>query len=262
MVRIRHFTGGKESSRSQRTVIPTTTLTMMKHSAIIIVHKATFRRLNQNNQLTSDLPYIVEMVDTDHSSTPDKSTTRHIGRRRFLGGAVGAASAAIALPAITGVAAAHFPAELDIDVQPDNEDNYVDFNKHDHVSVAVLPSTFLNSEGKRETFDPTEQDVRYRFGSRSALDDGEGARPAGNGKVTKIHSGHGNDAESVNAVALQFPINSTGLDNENDVAWLYWERDESGEHGYAGFDTVTVVGNPVAQDLLAFFRNLLQNFSR
>lgn len=200
------------------------------------------------------------MVDTDHSSTPDKSTTRHIRRRRFLGGAVGAASTAIALPTITGVAAAHFPAELDIDIQPDNEDNYIDFNEHDHVSVAVLPSTFLNSEGKRETFDPTNRDVKYRFGSRSALDDGEGARPAGNGKVTKIHSGHGDSAETVDAVALQFPIDSTGLDNGDDVAWLYWERDESGEHGYAGFDTVAVVGNPAAQDLLAFFRNLLQNF--
>ena len=200
------------------------------------------------------------MVDTDYPPTPNKSTTRHIGRRRFLGGAVGTASAAIALPAIVGVAAAHFPAELDIDIQPNNEDNYIDFNEHDHISVAVLPSTFLNSEGKREIFDPTKQSTKYRFGSRSALDDGEGAHPAGNGKVTKIHSGHGDSAEAVDAVALQFPIDSTGLDNGDDVAWLYWERDESGEHGYAGFDTVAVVGNPVAQDLLDFFRDLLQNF--
>lgn len=98
-------------------------------------------------------------------------------RRRFLKGTAGVAASLAAVPALSGVAAAHFPVGLDVDIQPGNEDNFIDLDEHDYVSVTVHSSEFLNSDGGRETFDPTERDVRYRFGSQSALDDGAGARP-------------------------------------------------------------------------------------
>lgn len=190
-----------------------------------------------------------------------KTTTAldSLDRRRFLRGTIGAAAAAAAVPALSGLAAAYFPAELDIDVQPNNEDNYIDLDEDDHIPVAVLPSEFLNSDGERETFDPTKEDVRYRFGSRSALDDGNGARPVDDGEVVTMEVGHGDQAESHDVLLLQFPVTETGLDSADDVAWLYWDRDKSREHGYSGFDTVTVVGGePSDQDIIDLLRRLVE----
>lgn len=148
-----------------------------------------------------------------------------------------------AISALSGVAAAHFPLRLDIDIQPENETNFIDLDEHDTVAVAVRPNEFLNSDGGRETFDPTAEAVRYRFGSRFALDGGEGARPTGEGEVVQVDEGNG---DSHDALVLTFPVDETGLDGGEETAWLYWERDESGEHGYAGVDSVRVYGTGTA----------------
>ncbi|WP_254536142.1 hypothetical protein [Halomarina litorea] len=155
------------------------------------------------------------------------------------------------------MAAAHFPAELDVDLQPGNAENFVDLDDPDHATV--LPSEFL-SDGERTTFDPTGEDVRYRFGSRSALDDGEGARPVDGGEVVERTHGHGENAETVEALQLRFPVADTGLEPDDDTAWLFWERDESGEHGLSGFDTLSVYGRgmPSERGLADLHERLLE----
>lgn len=180
-------------------------------------------------------------------------TPSSLDRRRFLRGTVGVAAGVAAIPTFTGVAAAHFPVELEIDIQPENADDFIDLDEHDRVPVAVSPSEFLDSDGERATFDPTEEAVRYRFGSRGTLDDGEGARPVDDGEVRTPSDGHGDGSSDV--LVLNFPVAETGLDSEDDAAWLYWERDESGDHGYSGVDTLSVYGGePPSENL----RNLLQ----
>lgn len=167
-------------------------------------------------------------------TTPDSAT-----RRRFLGGAVGAVASVAGVSALSGVAAAHFPTRLDVDVQPDNAENFLDLNAHETVSVVVHSTEFVNSDGERETFDPTNRDVRYRFGSRFALEDGAGARPMNGGEVTTV--GEGDSSQEV--LTLTFPVEETGFDGGEETGWLYWERDESGEHGYSGVDALRVYGS-------------------
>lgn len=180
-------------------------------------------------------------------------------RRRFLTRTAGVAAGVAAIPVLSGVAAAHFPVELDIDVQPGNEENFVDLDDHDHVSVAVHPTEFLTSDGERATFDPTERDVRYRLGSRSALDDGEGARPVDDGAVTEATTGHGDHRQTTERLTLTFPVEETGFDGGDDTVWLYWERDESGEHGLSGVDTVSVYGEGATpRDARGLLRQLLK----
>ena len=196
------------------------------------------------------------------SSETNESSLGHVRRRRFLKGSAGVAAGVAAIPALSGVAAAHFPVELDIDVQPDNADNFIDLDEHEYVSVAVFPSEYL-SDGEKTTFDPTKKDVRYRFGSRSALDDGKGARPVGDGEVKEMTTGHGDEKHTTEVLVLKFPVNKTGLEEGNDTAWLFWERDESGEHGLSGVDTVSVYGgDPSVEDLLALIRRLLRALSK
>ncbi|WP_237560663.1 hypothetical protein [Halostella litorea] len=187
----------------------------------------------------------------DEESTSDTTT-----RRRYLKGTLGAAATVAAIPALSGVAAAHFPLELDIDIQPENAENFIDVEEHECVSVAVYPSVFLNGDGERETFDPTNEPVRYRFGSRFTLQDGEGARPLDDGEVTQIETGHGDSQE---ALVLEFPVGDLGFDGEEETGWLYWERNEAGEHGYAGVDSVRVYGTePSNRDLLDLLGRLLR----
>jgi len=171
---------------------------------------------------------------------PTDPASTALTRRRVLKGTAGAATALVGLPAFSGVAAAHFPLELDIDIQPENADNYLDLDVHKTVSVAVKRTEFLNGGGERETFDPAEEASRYRFGSKNALERGDGARPVGDGERTTIGGGHGTETD---ALVLEFPVDDTGLDGGEEAAWLYWERDESGNHGYAGVDTVNVYGS-------------------
>jgi hypothetical protein len=189
---------------------------------------------------------------TPTDDEPKNDTTT---RRRYLKGTLGAAATVAAIPALSGVAAAHFPLELDIDIQPENAENFIDVDEHESVSVAVHPSEFLNGDGERETFDPTDEPVRYRFGSRFVVQDGEGARPLDDGEVTEIESHHGDSHE---VLVLDFPVDDMGLDGEEETGWLYWERDDTGEHGYAGVDSVRVYGTETSnRELLDLLRQLV-----
>ncbi|WP_435181402.1 hypothetical protein [Halorussus sp. AFM4] len=204
------------------------------------------------------------MGETKPAARDSKAIFKSQTRRRFLRGTLGTAASVTVIAAASGVAAAHFPVRLDIDIQPKNEANFIDLDEHKSVAVAVHPTEFLNSDGERETFDPTAEAVRYRFGSRFALDDGEGARPVGDGEVMTVE---GENGDGHDALVLTFPVAKTGLDGGEETAWLYWERDESGEHGYAGVDSVRIYGTGTAtrdaeseaseRELFELFRRLI-----
>lgn len=162
------------------------------------------------------------MVTIDND---DATTT---GRRRFLAGGIGLAASTVVLPRTTSVAEAHFPPELDIDVEPGTDTNPISPSTDGYVLVAVHST---------EGFDPTEKAVRYRFGTPEKIDAGNGVRPAFGGTETDI------DRDGTVDLLLHFPVAETGFDtcsNPEQTAKLVWERDEHGEHGYSGTDDVTV----------------------
>jgi hypothetical protein len=162
---------------------------------------------------------------------------------------------AAAVPSLSVVAAAHFPIEIAIDIQPENAENFIDLSEHETVTVAVRQSEFVTNDGNSETFDPTERAVRYRFGSRLALEDGEGARPVDDGEIREPDD---DAADGQSSLVLTFPVDEMGFDGGEETAWLYWERDESGDHGYAGFDSVRVYrGHPRGNGLIEQLQRLL-----
>jgi hypothetical protein len=121
----------------------------------------------------------------------------------------------------------------------------------------VLPAEFL-FEGERRTFDATERDVRYRLGPWSVSEDSGGARPV-DSEIMRMEVGHGKAAKKRDVLALEFPVSETEFDSTDDVAWLFWDRDESREHGLAGFDAVDVVGDePSSEAFSALLRRLVE----
>lgn len=149
-------------------------------------------------------------------------------RRRFLKATAGAASAAIAVPALSGSGVAHFEEELEIDVVPNSEENRVSADSNGYVRVAVLWT---------DEFDPTDEPVRYRFGAPDVVSEGGGARPARGGHVRDV------DGDGDDDLVLRFPTDETGFDSDDEEGRLEWENDESGEHGLSGTDDVTVVAS-------------------
>lgn len=152
-----------------------------------------------------------------------------IARRSLLKTGIGAATSVTALAALGGTAAAHFPSGLEIDIKPGSEDNPIDPNSNGVVPVAVLQT---------EEFDPTAENVDYRFGAPDVVSNGGGARPAHGGHVEDV-DGDGNDD-----LVLHFPTAETGFDGDEETGRLEWERGETGaEHGLSGTDDVTIVGS-------------------
>ena len=191
-------------------------------------------------------------------ATSNEGSAFDYTRRGLLRGTLGATATVTAVPALSGVAAAHFPLQLELDVQPENEDNFIDLEDHESVQVTVHRTEFLNSDGEREVFDPTEEDVRYRFGSRRTLENGGGARPMDDG--TTEGNGDEETSSDEDSLFLEFPVGDTGLEDGMETAWLFWERDESGEHGYSGMDTVSVYGKEVSnRDIAEILRTLLES---
>lgn len=191
-------------------------------------------------------------TDPPESAAAPRPTTR----RGVLRDTVGVAATLASLPLVSGLAAAHFPHDLSIDVQPQDEDSALDLDDDETVTVAVHPSTYLDHD-ERATFDPAEAANRYRFGSNHTVADGEGARPEGDGELKEVE-GHDGTHE---ALFLEFPLADAGFDGGEETAWLYWERDESGEHGLSGVDTVTVLGGETGdRALLGLLRRLLSPF--
>lgn len=147
-------------------------------------------------------------------------------RRALLRGGAGVAAAALALPAVSGTAAAHFPDELAVNVRPGSDENPINPRSHGVVSVAVLAT---------DSFDPASEDVRYRFGAPDAVASGGGARQVG---VEFRDAGDGRED-----AVLRFRTDETGFDGDDEAGELRWDRDESREHGLSGRDAVRVVGN-------------------
>jgi rubrerythrin len=155
-------------------------------------------------------------------------------RRTFLKAAVGTAATVAAIPAVSTIAAAHFPKTLAIDIVPESSENRITVGENARVSVAVLYTEFEDENGNRVVFDPTERAVRYRFGTHERLENGGGARPVGDGEVRDVNSDGHDD------LVLTFPVAGTGFSGDETQATLFWERDASGEHGLAGTDTIIV----------------------
>lgn len=157
-------------------------------------------------------------------------------RRRFLKVGASAAATAVAIPVISGTVAAHFPQTLDIDIKPGSDENPINPNSNGVIPVVVLYTEFEDDDGNTVVFDPTDRDVRYRFGAPDVVNDGGGARPAHNGHIRDV-DGDGNDD-----LILHFSTQKTGFDGDEANGKLHWERDETGEHGLSGTDNVTFVG--------------------
>ena len=160
------------------------------------------------------------MSDKKSTQSSTHSSCAAKTRRGFVRGTAGALATTALVPTLSGGAAAHFPTQLDIDVQPDNARNFIDVAEHDSVTVAVHPVEFLDGDDERATFDPTAEPVRYRFGSRSTVADGAGARPASN--TVRDVEGHGGESHA--ALVLDFPVGDAGFDGGEETAWLYWGR--------------------------------------
>ncbi|WP_247731584.1 hypothetical protein [Halovivax limisalsi] len=195
------------------------------------------------------------MSKPNSRTTVDESPGGATSRRRMLSGTVGVGASLAGVGLLSGVAAAHFPTKLDFDVQPENEDDFIDLGEDETVTLVVRPTDYLNGDGEVETFDPTERAVRYRFGSRYALDAGDGSRPVDDGDVVRVETDGG---DRVEGLELTFPIEGTGLEGREESVWLFWERDESGKHGLSGVDTARVYpGLAEESGLLKFLRHLL-----
>lgn len=147
---------------------------------------------------------------------------------------LGAAVGAVTLPLISRRAAAHFPTTLTIDIKPGCARNPINPKSRGIIPVSVSRTEFKR-DGTRVTFDPTERPVRYRFGAPDTVESGKGARPVHGGHVATGKGGH-------DILVLHFLTQETGIDGDESIGKLLWERDKSGEHGYAGTDQVTIVG--------------------
>lgn len=157
----------------------------------------------------------------------DSSDNTSIARRGFLRVSAGIAATAIGIASLSGNVAAHFPSDLEIDIKPGSEKNPINPNSNGVIPVAVLQTS---------EFDPTSEDIRYRFGAPDVVADGGGARPAHDGHVDDV------DGDGRDDLVLHFPTAETEFDGDESEGRLEWERTESGEHGLSGTDTITIVG--------------------
>lgn len=165
-----------------------------------------------------------------HSCENDSTS---LSRRHLLKTGAGAVTTMVALPAVSGVAAAHFhgpdKGALSIDVLPDSQKNPINPNSEGVVPVAVLQS---------ETFDPTKENVNYRFGAHEVVANGGGARPVHDGHVQDV------DGDGKSDLLLHFPMEDTGFDGDEVVGHLHWEEGHKGaHHGLGGSDTITIRGS-------------------
>ena len=168
-------------------------------------------------------------MNTEDSNSKSDLLTR----RRVLKTGAGATAAAVGLPAASGVTAAHFHGPekppLTIDIEPESEKNTINPNSNGVVPVAVLQT---------EEFDPTSENVNYRFGTHEVVKDGGGARPVHDGHVTDVNDDGKSD------LFLHFPMKDTGFDGDEEGGHLHWEKGHRGaHHGLGGSDSVTIVGS-------------------
>jgi hypothetical protein len=163
-----------------------------------------------------------------------ENNTRTAGttRRNVLKMGAGAAAASIVVPVMSGTAAAHFHGPdkpyLDIDIKPESDKNHINPNSGGSVPVAVIQT---------DTFDPTSENVNYRFGAPDVVEDGDGARPLHDGHVQNV------DGDGKCDLVLHFPMKETGFNGDEKFGNLHWEEGHKGaHHGLGGSDRVTIVG--------------------
>lgn len=157
------------------------------------------------------------------------STESCIARRSILKAGLGEATAVSAFAALSGTAAAHFPKGLEIDIKQGSEDNPINPNSNSFVPVAVF---------QPDEFDPTSENVNYRFGAPEPVKDGGGARPAHDGHIEDV------DGDGDDDLVLHFPAAETGFDGDEERGRLEWERGHrEAEHGLSGTDNVTIIGS-------------------
>jgi len=162
----------------------------------------------------------------------DNRASVGIERRGFLKAGTGVAATAIGIAAVSGTAAAHFhgpeKSPLEIDIKPGSDENPINPNSNGVIPVAVLQT---------DEFDPTSENVNYRFGATDVVKNGDGARPAHGGHVKDV-DGDGNDD-----LLLHFPTEATGFTSDEEEGHLHWEKGHKGaHHGHGGSDSVTMVG--------------------
>lgn len=153
--------------------------------------------------------------------------TAFVGRRGFLRAGAAVAVGTVGVATVGGRAAAHFPPGLDVDVRPGSRTNPIHPDSRGVVPVAVR---------RTDGFDPTSEDVRYRFGAPDVVGDGGGARPVHDGLELD------GDRDGRDDLFLLFPTADAGFDGDESEARLEWEETEAGEHGLSGTDAVTIVG--------------------
>lgn len=169
----------------------------------------------------------------DVTGESGESESGSVGRRRFLRAGTGAAVAAVGLSAASGVAAAHFHGPekraLDVDINPGNRGSKVNLGEDDTIPVAVLQT---------DEFDPTTENVNYRFGAQDVVENGGGARPVHDGRATDV------DDDGRCDLVLRFPVADTGFDGNESIGHLHWEKGERGAgHGLGGSDGITFAGS-------------------
>jgi hypothetical protein len=159
---------------------------------------------------------------------------QHAGttRRNVLKTGATVATAAVAVPVISGTAAAHFHGPekpyLNINIKPDSGKNHINLNSEGVVPVAVIQTEF---------FDPTSKNINYRFGAPDVVEHGKGARP--------LHDGHAKDVNGDGKcdLVLHFPMEETGFSGDEKYGHLHWEKGHKGaHHGLGGSDQITIVG--------------------
>ncbi|WP_226040028.1 hypothetical protein [Natrinema sp. DC36] len=171
------------------------------------------------------------MADTPHEPSGQVESTKTnaaFGRRRVLRAGTGLVATTLGIAAFGGQAAAHFPADLEIEIRPGCDRAPINPDSRGVVPVAVRQT---------DEFDPTSEPVRYRFGAPDVVGDGGGgARPIGDGHLIDA------DRDGRPALLLFFRADETGFDGGESTGRLEWERDDEGNHGLAGTAPVTIVG--------------------
>ncbi|WP_255151832.1 hypothetical protein [Halorarius halobius] len=145
-------------------------------------------------------------------------------RRAVLRTTTGLGAAALGLGSLSGSATAHYPEELDVEVNP-GFDGRIDL-AGERFAVRVAPNEEHDPTG--EMPGPHYNHTHYRAGTADAVATGPRPEYAYRGL---FHDG---------SVLLTFPLADTGITTATDTVRLRWERHVGGSHGLSGTDEVTV----------------------
>jgi hypothetical protein len=157
------------------------------------------------------------------SSDRDTLRTR-IDRRTALRGVAGLVATGATVSTLTGTAAAHFPAELAVDVAPYRSDDTLP--RHDRGFVRVAVTNLADV--------PAGTDAsRYRFGPPDVVADGGGATAV---RARRVHDV---DDDGTDDLVLRFRLSEAAFGGHEAEGELRWDRDESREHGLSGVGTLS-----------------------